>query len=238
MNEIIPAGPAGTMSSVELVDVINNARELGRAELAHFTFLTKIEKVFGGDAKKFLGVYLGANGQERPCYHLPKRECQLMVMSESYVVQAKVYDRMAEMEAGQAIRVPTTLAGALRLAAEQAEQIESQALELAAAAPAVAFLDKYVEATGLLGFRQVCKLIRAKENQFREFLLKRDIWYRLGSAWVPHAAHINAGRCVVKAGVATANEHAFNSARFTTKGVAWVAGEWAKYQLGPQLEGM
>lgn len=54
--------------------------------------------------------------------------------------------------------------------------------------------------------------------------------YKLGGEWMPFAAHIDAGRFEVKAGTA-ANEHAFNSARFTPKGIAWVAGEYAKYQL-------
>ena len=34
----------------------------------------------------------------------------------------------------------------------------------------------------------------------------------------------------VKAGVAK-NDHAYNTAKFTAKGVEWIAGEWAKYQL-------
>ena len=31
----------------------------------------------GIDAPKFRGVYLGRNGEERPCYFLPRRECDL-----------------------------------------------------------------------------------------------------------------------------------------------------------------
>ena len=47
--------------------------------------------------------------------------------------------------AAPAFAIPTTMPGALSLAAEQAEQIESQAAQLVAAAPAVAFVDKYVD---------------------------------------------------------------------------------------------
>lgn len=78
----------------------------------------------------------------------------------------------------------------------------------------------------------MCKLLKANENRFRDFLIDRSIWYRLGGAWVPHAPHVDAGRCVVKAGVSTVSDHAFNSPKFTAKGVNWIAGEWAKYQLG------
>lgn len=231
------------MSSLELVELINQIRkqeemasgESSRhyVELRHDHFIAKIANHPGINAPKFRGVYTGGNGQERPCYHLPKREAYLMVMSESLSVQAAVYDRWQELEQEKAepqFVIPTTLSGALRLAAEQAEIIEVQAAQLADAAPAVAFVDRYVESdTGSLGFREVCKLLKVKEPEFRAFLHDKTIMYKLGGNWAPYAAHIDAGRFEVKTG--TANEHAFTQAKFTAKGVKWIAGEWAKYQL-------
>jgi phage antirepressor YoqD-like protein len=54
--------------------------------------------------------------------------------------------------------------------------------------------------------------------------------YPLGGEWAPFAQHLDTGRFAVKAGTADSG-HAFNSAKFTPKGVAWVAGEFAKWQL-------
>jgi len=65
---------APTMSSVELVQVINDLREEGNAELRHDNFMSKVEKVIGRDALKFKGIYLDAANRSKPCYHLPKRE--------------------------------------------------------------------------------------------------------------------------------------------------------------------
>jgi phage antirepressor YoqD-like protein len=45
------------------------------------------------------------------------------------------------------------------------------------------------------------------------------------------AAHIDAGRFVVKAGTSQGSGHAFNQPKFTPKGVTWIAGEWAKHCL-------
>lgn len=88
-----------TMSSLELVKIINELREPEQAELRHNDFMAKILKVIGVDgARKFSHTYLDSQNKERPCYTLPKRECHLMVMSESYKVQAAVYDRMAALE--------------------------------------------------------------------------------------------------------------------------------------------
>lgn len=111
---------------------------------------------------------------------------------------------------------------------------------LAIAAPKVEFVDKYVKAdTGSKGFRQVCKLLGAKENEFRAFLKDSCVMYRLGGEWVARASHIDAGRFETKAGVAEHENgaHAFNSTLFTAKGVAWIAGEWAKHQVQSRIDG-
>jgi phage antirepressor YoqD-like protein len=50
--------------------------------------------------------------------------------------------------------------------------------------------------------------------------------YRLAGEWMPYGNHIEAGRFEVKTGVAE-NEHAFNAAKFTAKGISWIAGKWA-----------
>lgn len=96
----IKDGEPVTMSSGELVQVINDFRDVGKAELRHDTFLTKVEKVLGEAHQKFLGTYKDRSNRDSKCYYLPKREASLMVMSESYAVQAKVYDRMTELEGG------------------------------------------------------------------------------------------------------------------------------------------
>lgn len=87
-----------TMTSVELVAVINSMREEGKAELLHKNFMVRLEGHPGIDSAKFLAQYKDSTGRMLKCYHLPKREAELMVLSESLAVQAKVYDRMVELE--------------------------------------------------------------------------------------------------------------------------------------------
>ena len=84
-----------TMLSTEIVKIINDMREEGAAELRHDHFMAKVLKVLGEiGALKFRGTYLDAYGREKPCYALPKREANLMVMSESYKVQAAITTTM------------------------------------------------------------------------------------------------------------------------------------------------
>lgn len=125
----------------------------------------------------------------------------------------------------------------LEMAMESERERLALTAQLAAAAPAVDFVERYADSTGTKGFRQVAKLLQANENLFREFLIDEKIMYRLGGELTPHAQHIDAGRFCVKAGTAQNSGHAYNAARFTPKGVTWVAGEWAKWQVKRKMAG-
>jgi hypothetical protein len=75
---------------VEIVDVINAMRTTGKPILRHDNFMAKVAGHPGINGLNFQGVYSDAKGETRPCYYLPKREAELMVMSESLDVQTKV----------------------------------------------------------------------------------------------------------------------------------------------------
>ncbi len=97
MNEIMSG--VATMSSVEMVALINATRQDGEAELRHDNFMAKVPKVLGeNEAPKFLGTQKYGNNIERKIYNLPRREAMLMAMSYSYKLQAAVYDRWQELE--------------------------------------------------------------------------------------------------------------------------------------------
>ena len=93
------------------------------------------------------------------------------------------------------------------------------------------FVGRYVQADGSKGFREVVKLLQANEVEFREFLVAEKIMYRLGGGWAAYQNHADAGRFIVKTGVAPNTEKAYTTTKFTPKGINWVAGEWGKYKL-------
>lgn len=237
------------MTSLELVDFINSHRKEQAAlagaqfpskefaKVEHSDFLKKVPKVLKVKnvvAGKFSSYYIASNGKANPSFVLPKRECCLMAMSYSYELQAAVFDHMTALE--EAFRsepsavIPQSLSAALRLAADQAEIIEQQHAALVIAAPKAEFVDRYVESTGLKGFRQTAKLLGANESRFREFLIDKKIMYRMGGEWQAYQGHIDAGRFEVRTG-ASDTGHAFNQSKFTPKGVNWVAGLWAQHNL-------
>lgn len=172
-------------------------------------------------------------------FHLDKELTETLLTGYSIPLRRKVVRRLHELEDSLKPRVIATLpdfsnpAAAARAWAEQFELQQAASHALAIAAPKVEFVDKYVESTGLKGFRQTAKLLGANEARFREFLSSQKIMYHMGGEWYAHAQHIKAGRFDVKSGTSD-NGHAFNQTKFTPKGVTWVAGLWAQYNLEVQ----
>ncbi|EOU9603856.1 phage antirepressor KilAC domain-containing protein [Cronobacter dublinensis] len=165
-----------------------------------------------------------------------KRDSIIVVAQLSPEFTARLVDRWQELEAqlSQPVRIPQSLPEALRLAADLAEQKAELENKLAIAAPKVEFVDNYVEATGAMGFREVAKLLKVKETDFRLFLIEQGIMYRLAGKLTPYAQHLDAGRFTMKTGENQNNGHAFTQAKFTPRGIQWVAALLAGHSLNDQ----
>ncbi len=184
-------------------------------------------------------TYAGANGQRYPQYQLDRDTCLTLLLGYDAVARMKVVKRWQELEAQAAPALPdfSNPVAAARAWADAKESELRTAEALALAAPKAEYVDRYVAANGAKGFRQVAKLLGANEHAFRAWLQDEKIMYRLGGEWTAHQCHIDAGRFVVKTGVAQANEHAFNATKFTPKGVNWVAGLWGQHHARLAQEG-
>jgi phage antirepressor YoqD-like protein len=227
MNAIQTVGAVDrTMTSREIADL---------CEARHNDVIETIERQFAKgllrESRNSLRTYQ-APGGGRPTmvYDLTKRDSLVVVSGYNEELRARIIDRWMELETAKSLALPQSFSAALRLAAEQQEVIERQQAELAEAKPALEFVDKYVKTDAGKGFREVCKLLGAKEPHFRAFLRDEKIMYFLNGDWAPYAHHQDAGRFVVKTGAAQSG-HAFTRTLFTPKGVNWIAGEWAKHQL-------
>lgn len=181
------------------------------------------------------GEYRDDIGRAYPCFHLPKDLCLTLVSGYNVVLRKRIIDRWLELEKQNQPKVPQSFSEALRLAAELEEQKQMLTDQLAIAAPKAEFVDRYVVATGSMTFRQVAKLLNAKEPEFRLFLLDNHIMYRLNGTLTPYHQHIEADRFEVKTGTTNASNYAFSQARFTAKGVKWIGGLWAEHIAKGQI---
>lgn len=225
MNQLITATQL-TMSTREIASLLGKK---------HSNIKVSAERLAENGTIALQGSKFEHNGNTYEEYLLDKRSSVILVAQNCPEFTAAIVDRWQWLESQQAPKIPQTYAAALIEAGRLALEVEKQAEQLAIAAPKVAFVDRYVTSTGNKGFRQVAKLLKAKENSFRAFLSVNKILYQLGGEWVPYQNHIDAGRFEVSTG--TANEHAYNTARFTPKGVEWIAGLWAVHNLKQSVKG-
>ncbi|MGJ0578564.1 phage antirepressor KilAC domain-containing protein [Xenorhabdus bovienii] len=214
-----------TMSSREIADLV---------ESRHDSVKRTVERLAERAVIQLPPMVEVKNHQNQTTYEyrIGKRDSYVIVAQLSPEFTARLVDRWQALEQHQISHIPQTLPDALRLAADLAEHNQALESQLADAAPKVAFVDRYVDARGSMTFRQACKLIEAKEPEFRGFLLDRRIMYRLNGTMLPYQNHIDAKRFEVKTGANITNAHAFTQSRFTTKGIRWVAGLWAEYKVG------
>lgn len=156
-----------------------------------------------------------------------KRDSIIVVAQLCPEFTARLVDRWAELE-GKNRELSKMEILQMALESEQQKLVLQHQLEIAA--PKVAFVDKYVAGNGNKTFRQVAKLLQIKEYKFREFLESNRIMYKLNGEWTAYQNHVDAKRFHVKTGVSDSG-HAFNHALFTPKGIEWIAGELAKFNL-------
>lgn len=224
MSELMAVGQALTMSSREIAELTGKR---------HDHVLRDVENMLqelGQTSPHFWGELPDSYNRPQRVAFLSKDLSITLVAGYSVQMRHAIVCRWQELEAAQA-KPPAQLSRMEILElAMQAEQgrIEAEK-KLALAAPKVAFVDKYVQATGLFTFREVAKLLKANEARFREFLIDSKVMYYLGKKLTAYKNHEDAGRFAVKTDTAK-NGHDYRQTFFTPKGVHWVAGQWSKHQ--------
>lgn len=188
---------ARTMSSAELLEIINAARaEAGEPEIRRNKFAEKIEDELEGEhyTKR---VVQNLNKTESVIFDLTRDQCMLVSMRESKGVRRRVLARLNALEAAPAI--PQTLPEALRLAADLAEQNNQLRLVVTEQAPKVEALARIANARGSMCMTdaakhlgvQRCKLIdwmKANRWIYRREGCARWLAYqpRMASGWLEH----------------------------------------------------
>lgn len=225
MNALVTGSTALTMSTREVADILGKQ---------HSNIKISAERLSAAGVIGTLAMQeFEHNGNRYVEYLLGKRDCLILVAQNSPEFTARIVDRWQELEAKVALpQLPnfSDPVAAARAWADAKESEQKALVQLEAAKPAVEFVGRYVESEGSKGFREVCKLLSANENEFREFLIDKRIMYRLAGRMTPFAPHLDAGRFEVKTGVSD-SEHAYTQAKFTPKGIAWVAGLWTAEKL-------
>ena len=166
MQNLISSIETQTMSSVELVKLINDMRDSERPILAHTDFMTRIERISKETGISFkTDTYQNQqNKQFYPCALLDARLSKLMVMTESVKVQLAVLDRVTELEKAQP-KLPTNYLEALTALVLAETEKQAALTKIDTDKPKVEFAEKVRALDGSISIGDFAKLIGTGQNR-------------------------------------------------------------------------
>ena len=153
------------MSSREIAELTGKRHDHVRRDIENM--LSEL----GQTSPQFWGELPDSYGRPQKVALLPKDLSITLVAGYNVVMRHAIVKRWQELEAGQAPKIPQTLAQALRLAADQAEQLEIQA-------PKVAFFDRVAARETLMTATQVAQKVGKSAIALNKMLDDLDVYSR------------------------------------------------------------
>lgn len=227
-DDLATMSAAQTMSSREIADLCEKQHAHVMRDIR-----AMLAELYGeGDASKFGGVYRGANGEDRPCFHLPKRETLILVSGYNLAMRARIIDRWQELEAQArpidpmvALNDPAIMRNLLLGYSEKVLALENANAELA---PKAIALDRIANADGSLAVSDAAKALQMRPKDLFAWLQAHDwIYRRAGNAsWLGYQIKVQSGFLEHKVTTVTrgdGSEKITEQVRVTSKGLAKLA---------------
>lgn len=208
-----------TMSSREIADLVESRHDSVKRTIERLQDKGLIQLTPMVEVKNHLGQVVTE-------YQLIKRDTYVVVAQLSPEFTARLVDRWQELEHQQMPQIPQTLSEALRLAADQAEQIERQNLLLEQQRPKVEFVQRYVEAGTTKSLRETAKILKVPERAMIDCLVGDGLLFRQSGNLLPYQKYHAKGLFDVKTGT-TEYGHNYTQTRVTSKGIEYIASRYA-----------
>ena len=208
-----------TMSSREIADLVESRHDSVKRTIERLQDKGLIQLTPMVEVKNHLGQVVTE-------YQLIKRDTYVVVAQLSPEFTARLVDRWQDLENQQMPQIPQTLSEALRLAADQAEQIERQNLLLEQQRPKVEFVQRYVEVGTTKSLRETAKILRVPERAMIDCLVGDGLLFRQSGNLLPYQKYHVKGLFDVKTGT-TEYGHNYTQTRVTSKGIEYIASRYA-----------
>lgn len=208
-----------TMSSREIADLVESRHDSVKRTIERLQDKGLIQLTPMVEVKNHLGQVVTE-------YQLIKRDTYVVVAQLSPEFTARLVDRWQELESKQMPQIPQTLSEALRLAADQAEQIEKQNLLIEQQRPKVEFVQRYVEAGTTKSLRETAKILKMPERTMIDCLVGDGLLFRQSGNLLPYQKYHAKGLFDVKTGT-TEYGHNYTQTRVTSKGIEYIASRYA-----------
>lgn len=223
MNKLLPImnknSSVLTMSSREIADLVESRHDSVKRTIERLQDKGLIQLTPMVEVKNHLGQVVTE-------YQLIKRDTYIVVAQLSPEFTARLVDRWQELENQQMPQIPQTLSEALRLAADQAEQIEKQNLLIEQQRPKVEFVQRYVEAGTTKSLRETAKILKVPERAMIDCLVGDGLLFRQSGNLLPYQKYHVKGLFDVKTGT-TEYGHNYTQTRVTSKGIEYIASRYA-----------
>lgn len=208
-----------TMSSREIADLVESRHDSVKRTIERLQDKGLIQLTPMVEVKNHLGQVVTE-------YQLIKRDTYVVVAQLSPEFTARLVDRWQELESQQMPQIPQTLSEALRLVADQAEQIEKQNLLIEQQRPKVEFVQRYVEAGTTKSLRETAKILKMPERTMIDCLVGDGLLFRQSGNLLPYQKYHVKGLFDVKTGK-TEYGHNYTQTRVTSKGIEYIASRYA-----------
>lgn len=147
--------------------------------------------------------YIDAQGKKRPMYEITKDGFMFVVMGftgkkadKIKIAYINTFNKMAEqLCAGNNFQIPQNYPDALRLAADQQDQIIQLETQKAADAPKVEVYDKHLNADGLKPFRLAANDLGMRPVDLRRWMQTKGYIYKHpgNEKWLAYSPYIKQG---------------------------------------------
>lgn len=222
----IPAAGSQTMSTLEIAELTGKRHDNVMVDVRNMLF--QLDK----DGLTFQGTYRDSMNREKPCYHLPQRECLILVSGYSIPMRAKIVDRWQELERREQapaidLNDPAALRGLLLTHTEKVIELQGQ---IAAQAPKLEAYARIAEADGSLCIRDAAKALQVRPIDLTKHLIaKAWIYKRVGSkewsAYQPKLAQLLLRHKTAAIPHEDGHDRIRTQVRVTPKGLARLAEE-------------
>jgi phage antirepressor YoqD-like protein len=182
MNNLSTISELKTMSSIEIASLTGKRHDHILSDIRRILLEVEI------DSTQFKGVYKDQQLIDRPCFNLPRRECDLVIAGYSAKYRLAIIDRWQALEATH--KIPKSFSEALRLAADTQDKLDAAEEKIIQDAPKVAFAESVRRLDGCCSVSDFAKAIGTGQN--RLFKRLRDDGFLMVNNR-PYQIHIDRG---------------------------------------------
>lgn len=174
---VINTQAGATMSSREIAELTGKQHQHVRRDIK--TMLTELDL----DESNFGRTYFDAQNREQSEFVLERLHVECLLTGYSIPLRMKVLERLKDLEADQQVSVPSSFAEALRLAADQQEQIQQLQITNQSSAKKIDVLEQLLAAG--VSAPEFCRRLNGVNTQkINSFLLDAG-WLFMAGGRVP-----------------------------------------------------